>query len=83
MITIKYLDLNWQIVLKRYFLMMLVVIIGIFSNMFWIALFALPIFMSAVLGIRIIMDNKPVNKTKVLSINKQNTVVVGNTKKAV
>lgn len=71
MLTINYLDLNWQTVLKRYFLMMFFVIVGVMTHMFWIAFLALPVFLSAILGIRISRQKDVVIKTKVLRMKKQ------------
>ncbi len=36
----------------RYFLMMAAVIVGVFTGQFWLAGLALPIFLSAILGLR-------------------------------
>lgn len=43
---------NFATVIKRFFLMMAVVIIGGFTGQWWLALLALPIFLSAILCIR-------------------------------
>jgi len=42
---------NFENVVKRFFLMMAVVLIGGFSGQWWLAVLALPIFLSAILSV--------------------------------
>lgn len=70
--TISFLNLNWQTVLKRYFLMMFLVIVGVLAQVYWLAFLALPVFLSAILGVSI--SNKAENKrAKVLPLNNNQT----------
>ncbi len=79
MMTISFLNLNWQTVLKRYFLMMFLVILGVLGQVYWLAFLALPVFLSAILGIS--FGNKTETKNaKVLpmktNLRKKTTKVV-------
>lgn len=47
----RFFALTFDLILIRYYLMMAAVIIGVFTGQFWLAFFALPLFLSAILGI--------------------------------
>lgn len=54
----------------RFYAMMAVVLIGGFTGQFWIMLFALPIFLSAMMGIKIGGQKKqPISKSRNLQQN--------------
>lgn len=53
MLRYEFFKLDLAGLLVRYYLMMATVIIGGFSGQWWIALFALPIFISAISGLSI------------------------------
>ena len=48
----RFFELNFATVILRFYLMMAVVIGGFFIGQYWIAAFALPIFLSVMLGAR-------------------------------
>lgn len=47
----KFFNINFATVMVRFFLMMAVVIGGLFAGQGWLAVLALPIFLSVMLGI--------------------------------
>lgn len=47
----RFFALTFDVILIRYYLMMAAVIGGVFSGQFWIATLALPLFLSAILGV--------------------------------
>ena len=53
MLRYEFFKLDFAGVLVRYYLLMTVVLIGGFSGQWWIGLFALPIFVSAITGLKI------------------------------
>jgi len=63
--TIKMLNLGWQATLLRYFLMMACVIGGVLSGFWIIALLGLPLFLSAILGIHIELNDVKAKSAKV------------------
>lgn len=58
-------------VLIRFFLMMAAVIVGLFSGQLLIAVFALPLFLSAVLGISFIPEPEKVAQVKNIAVNSE------------
>ena len=54
----KAFESNFETVIKRFFLMMAVVIIGGFTGQWWLAVLALPIFLSAMMSVKF-SDKKP------------------------
>ena len=52
--------------LLRYYLMMLVVVIAGFTGMWWLSIFALPIFLSTIFGVKFGEKVKPANNIKTL-----------------
>ena len=48
----KFYNASFTSVMIRYYLMMAAVIIGLFSGQAWIAFFAIPLFISCLMGIR-------------------------------
>lgn len=68
--TIKILNLDWKTTLLRYFLMMFVVIVGVLTQVWAIAFLGLPIFLSALLGIAIVRENKAATNAKLVTLRK-------------
>jgi len=64
MLRYEFFRLDFAGVLIRFYFLMAVVLIGGFSGLWWIALFALPIFISAITGLKISYI-KPVSTTQV------------------
>lgn len=50
---IEYFEAGWDIVIIRFFLMMAVIIGGIFMGQYWLAALSLPIFLSALTAVKI------------------------------
>ena len=75
------LNIGLETVILRYYLMMLVVIAGGFLGSWLIALLALPIFLSAILGISFQFNKKEETKNKVkpLTLPKKQNVAWLNT----
>ena len=48
----KLFEANLATVVTRYYLMMAVIMIGVFTNAWWVAILGLPIFLSAILAIK-------------------------------
>lgn len=59
MLQYEFFKLSFSGILIRYYLMMAVVIFGGFTGQWWIGLLALPIFISAITGLKI-SNKKPV-----------------------
>ena len=53
MLRYEFFKLDFAGVLVRYYLLMTVVLVGGFSGQWWIGLLALPIFVSAITGLKI------------------------------
>ena len=76
LITTKYIDmkpfsLGLAGLIIRFYAMMAVVLIGGFSGQFWIMLFALPIFLSGMMGVTFGGEKKEaVSKNRTLTENK-------------
>lgn len=62
----RFFALSFDKIVIRYFLMMAFVIGGVFSGIYWLAGFALPIFLSAILGISFFSAPAPEAKIKPL-----------------
>jgi len=63
MLRYEFFKLDFAGILIRFYLLMAVVLIGGFSGQWWIALFALPIFISTITGLKI-SYKKPVSVAK-------------------
>lgn len=50
---IEYFEARWDTVISRFFLMMTVIIGGVFAGQYWLAAFGLPIFLSAMMALKI------------------------------
>lgn len=68
MLRYEFFKLDFAGMMIRYYLLMAVVVVGGFSGQWWITLFALPIFVSAITGLKISIK-KPVS-AEVLSTSK-------------
>ena len=66
----RFFDINLVTVMVRFYLMMAVVIIGIFSGQVWLAGLALPIFLSVMLGITFRKEDNSKKANIKKSINK-------------
>lgn len=53
MFEVEFFSLRWETALLRYYLLMALPILGGFSGQWWIGLFALPVFLSVVTGMKI------------------------------
>lgn len=59
-------------VVVRFFLMMAIIIVGVFTGMYWLTLFGLPIFLSGLLGVRFVSPSQAEAKTSQLSLENRN-----------
>ncbi len=65
-------DLNFDILLLRFYLMMAVIIVSFFIGMPYLAVLALPIFLSAMMGVSLFKKkNKPAATIKKVPVNTQ------------
>ena len=62
MIKFEFLKLNIGTVIIRFYLMMAIVIIGGFTGQWWIAILALPVFLSTMMAVKFNI-NTPKKKT--------------------
>ena len=70
--SIQYFKLRLDTLLLRYYLMMAVILVGIFSGWIAIAFFGLPIFLSAMLGITFTVKKEAIrNQVKTLAPNRE------------
>ncbi len=75
MLKIEWLNLSFGSVIFRYYLMMAVVLIGGFTGYWGFALLAIPIFLSAILGLKIqYLPKENSKRIKQLPINKKQQV---------
>jgi hypothetical protein len=65
-ITMKAFGLGLGTMLLRYYLMMLVVVAAGFTGQWWLAVLALPIFLSTVLGVRFSRSDKAEGSVKAM-----------------
>ncbi len=56
---------NFQTIVIRFYLMMAVVIVSVFSGLYWLSILALPVFLSGMLGINFFKSSKKETKTSV------------------
>ena len=59
---------SFATIVIRFYLMMAVVIVSVFSGMYWLTVLALPVFLSAMLGVRLF--NSPKKETQATVANK-------------
>ena len=64
---LEYFELSVGAIVKRFFLLMGVVIVAGFSGQWWLAAFALPVLLSAMVGVKITFNKE----TKVKTMKKQ------------
>ena len=55
---IEYFEAGWDTVIIRFFLMMAVIIVGVFISQYWMAALGLPIFLSAMMAAKITFGEK-------------------------
>lgn len=55
---IEYFEAGWDTVITRFFLMMAVIIVGVFIGQYWMAALGLPIFLSAMMAAKITFGEK-------------------------
>lgn len=55
---IEYFEAGWDTVIIRFFLMMAAIIVGVFIGQYWMAALGLPIFLSAMMAIKISFGEK-------------------------
>jgi len=53
MLRIELFALRWETALLRYYLLMAIAIIAGFSGQYWIGIFCLPVFISAITGMKV------------------------------
>jgi hypothetical protein len=68
--TVKTFNLGWDIILFRYYLMMLVVIVGVLTQTWALALIGFPLFLSGILGVSFAWNKTEVSAAKMVSFNK-------------
>ncbi|MEM9887877.1 MAG: hypothetical protein AAF849_18425 [Bacteroidota bacterium] len=49
---IEYFEAQWDTVIIRFFLMMTVIIGGVFAGQYWLAALGLPLFLSALMAVK-------------------------------
>ena len=67
MLQFELFSLRWDTILLRYYLMMALPIIGGFSGQWWIGLLALPVFFSAITGLKITLKGKESKTNRLLA----------------
>ena len=65
--TVKTFNLGWDVILLRYFLMMLVVIVGVLTHVWALAFLGFPLFLLAILGVSFQWNKKEVSNAKMVS----------------
>lgn len=71
MLKVEFLKLELGGVVLRYYLMMMIVIVAGFTGQVWLALFALPIFLSAILAVSFkIKKAKPARAVQRIPVRK-------------
>lgn len=73
MLKVNYFELGWQNALLRFFLLMFLVILGVFTKIWFIAFLALPVFLSIMLGVAFKFESAQ-KAGKVVLINKEQKV---------
>lgn len=74
MIKMNMFSLGIGEVVVRFFLMMAVIIVGVFAGMPWLTLLGLPIFLSALLGVSFRSPAKGEAKTGRINIRKESQI---------
>jgi len=74
MIKMNMFSLGIGEVVVRFFLMMAVIIVGVFAGMPWLTLLGLPIFLSALLGVSFSGPSKAEAKTGRINIRKDSQI---------
>jgi len=71
---IEYFEAGWDTVAIRFFLMMAVIIVGIFIGQYWMAALGLPIFLSALMAVKVSF-NTPKSEAKISRLDATRKVV--------
>ena len=74
MIKIKAFSLSMGVVVQRFFLMMALIIVGVFSGMVWMTFLALPVFLSALMGVSIRLADRQKIKVNAVKMTPSSTV---------
>lgn len=74
MIKIDMFSLSIGGVVIRFFLMMAVIIAGVFTGMHWLTILGLPIFLSALMGVKLISPATAEAKTSQIKVNEKATL---------
>lgn len=74
MIKMNMFSLGIGEVVVRFFLMMAVIIVGVFAGMPWLTLLGLPIFLSALLGVSFSSPAKAEAKTGRINVRKESQI---------
>ena len=74
MIKMNMFSLGIGAVVVRFFLMMAVIIVGVFAGMPWLTFLGLPIFLSALLGVSFSNPSKAEAKTGRIHIRKESQI---------
>lgn len=64
----EFFNISVSTIVMRFFLMMGVIITGVFTGQYWLVVLGLPIFLSAMLGVGFKTKNKDVEDAKRLNI---------------
>jgi len=68
MFQVKLFSLHWTTAIWRFYLLMAIALVAGFSGQYWIGVFVLPVFVSAILGMEIKWkSNKTVTTSRVKS----------------
>lgn len=70
---IEYFEANWDTVIIRFFLMMGAIIGGIFAGQYWLAALGLPLFLSAIMGVKITKNEKKEAKMSIIKFRDRKT----------
>ena len=71
MLEMKYFNLDWKAALGRFYLLMFLVILGVFTQVWAIAFLALPVFLSVMLGVSFTRKTNTKAVRKVLKIEEK------------
>ncbi len=74
MLQFEFFALRWETTLLRYYLLMALPIVGGFTGQWWIGLFALPVFLSAITGLKITLKGKESTAVKGSVAQKANVI---------
>ncbi|MEM0993596.1 MAG: hypothetical protein AAF847_17410 [Bacteroidota bacterium] len=67
---IEYFKAGWDTVITRFFLMMAVIIGGVFAGQYWLAALGLPLFLSALMAIKVTFE-KDQKQAKIATMKPQ------------